>query len=170
MYKIASLLFGLALCAQAYAQPAPRVPSPEALATVPGLTAAQQADIRKILTERRDAMETLRDKTRSEMQAMRKRVRAERERIDEVNADKLRKLLGDEGYQHYAAWQAEHRRPPHGPMGPRMRGMMRGGRGHADADAPPAERPDAAMANLAALPPDDDQLDDMDMPGDDGDH
>jgi len=161
MYKITAFIFGLALCAQASAQAGPRVPSPEALATVPGLTAAQQADIRKALTERRDALEALRDKTRGEMQAMHKRVRAERERIDEVNADKLRKLLGEEGYQHFAAWQAEHRRGPGGP-GPRMRHMMRGGpRG---ADASDAESREAPAADLAALPPGDDAFDGM--PGD----
>jgi 16S rRNA C967 or C1407 C5-methylase (RsmB/RsmF family) len=140
------------------------VPSPEALATVPGLTAAQQADVRKALTERRDALEALRDKTRGEMQAMHKRLRAEREHIDEVNADKLRKQLGEEGYQHYAAWQAEHHRG-HGPMGRRMHGMTRGGRRGADADA---TGPDAPMADFAALPPDDEQFDEAGMPGDEG--
>lgn len=158
MTKFASFILGLALCAQASAQPGPRVPSPEALASVPGLTAAQQADVRKALTERRDALEALHDKARSEMQALHKRLRAERERIDEANADKLRKLLGEEGYQHFAAWQAEHR--GHGPMGgPHMRRMMRGGH-PGNAEMTPPQPGAAPLADLGGLPPDEGLFDD----------
>jgi len=93
---------------------ADRVPSPEALATLPGLSAAQQAEVRRLLLERRDQIEGVMDKAHAEMQAQHKRLRAERERIDEQTAEKLRKALGEDGYRAYAEW----RRAQHGVRGP----------------------------------------------------
>lgn len=81
----------------------------EALATVPDTSAAQQADIHRIENERRSAFADLFEKQR-----------AERDRIDEQTAQKLRKALGEEGYRKYAEWKMSHA----GPYG-RMHGRGR---------------------------------------------
>jgi hypothetical protein len=111
------LLLAAAICAAgAVAQqlpPPPMVPRAEELATVPDLSAAQQAEVRKILIQRRDAQEAAHDKTRTEMEALRTRERNEHERIDGQTSDQLRKLLGDDGYRNYAEWSLAHRGGPH---------------------------------------------------------
>ncbi|HOX72764.1 MAG TPA: hypothetical protein PLR28_01615 [Dokdonella sp.] len=114
---IIALLAGASVASQA------RGPNAyEALATLPDTTAAQQADILRIENERRSAYADLFEKRR-----------AERDRIDEQTAQKLRKALGDEGYRKYVEWKMAHA-GPHGRMhargkhGPRQPGM-RGGPG-----------------------------------------
>jgi hypothetical protein len=96
-------------------------PSPEALATVPGLDAAQQTEVRKLLLQRRDAHEALRTKEDAERDAMKTRYRTEHERIDDESAAKLRKLLGDDGYRNLAGWLMS-RGPDGGPRGMRPPG------------------------------------------------
>jgi hypothetical protein len=91
--------------------------SPELLATIPDLTAAQQADLRKLLLERRDAHEAVEAKSRAERDTLAKKDRAEHERVDSESAERVRKLLGDDGYRRFAEWQLMHRGPPHGPWG-----------------------------------------------------
>ncbi|HEY6942523.1 hypothetical protein [Dokdonella sp.] len=117
--SLAALLTAM-LAASAGAQPMPRVgpplghadvPPAEALATIPGIDAAQQAELRRILRERRDALEALRDKSRAAIDTQRKRDRDEAERIDDQSAERIRKLLGDDGYRRYAQWHDSHRRP-----------------------------------------------------------
>jgi len=122
MYKIGIFpLIAVLFCAQAGAHPGgPPVPPPEALATA-GLSAAQQSEVRKIMIERRDAIETMEEKAHADMQALHKRVRNEHERIEEANAEKLRKALGDEQYLRFAQWLQERHGPP-GPMGHGGRG------------------------------------------------
>ncbi len=97
----------------AEAQPRPPGgPAPfEQLATVRGLSVAQQQEIRRAESERRDAHDTLRIKQR-----------AEHERIDEQTEQRLRKALGDEGYTRYVEWKAK---PHGGPMPGRARGPDR---------------------------------------------
>lgn len=126
------LMAALILCSAslaAYAQapmggpPPPRgLPSAEALATVPNLTAAQQIEVRKILVERRDAHEAAAAKSRAERDALGRKDRAEHERIDDQSTDRLRKLLGDDGFRQFAEWQLAHRPAPgggeHGPGEP----------------------------------------------------
>jgi len=94
------------------------VPSPEMLALIPDLTVAQQVEVRKILIARRDAHDALRDKERTE-----------HERIDDQSAERLRKLLGEDGYRTFAQSTAPHGPgrdgpPPHGdrPGGPDRNG------------------------------------------------
>ena len=124
----ALLLSGLAATAVAQGMPpggpphGPGMVSPELLATIPGLTAAQQADLRKLLVERRDAHEAVGAKSRAERDALRKKDRAEHERIDSESAERERKLLGDDGYRRFAEWQLMHHGPPHGPWGGPMHG------------------------------------------------
>jgi len=112
--------------------PGPPLPSAEELATIPTLSTQQQIELRKILLERRDALDATRDKTREAMEAQRKRERADVERIDEQSSERLRKLLGDDGFRRYAEWQLGQR-GPHGFDGPRrdddQRGPGRGGPG-----------------------------------------
>jgi hypothetical protein len=109
------------------------VPSAEMLATAPDLTSAQQIEIRKILLQRRDAMEASQSKSHADFDALRKRERDERERIDSQFSDQLRKALGDDGYRKYSMWaESMHGgplgagprgpRPPHGDHGPRPDG------------------------------------------------
>lgn len=116
--------------------PPPRdagAPSPEALATVPDLDAAKQAEVRKILIQRRDAHEALRAKEDAEREAARARYRAEHERIDDDSSTKLRKLLGEDGYRALAQWLVA----PRG-MGPeRPRGPHPGARSNDPAAAAP---------------------------------
>lgn len=110
----------------------PGIPPPELLATIDGLGASQQADIRKILREQRDALDTLRTRTRGEHEAIEERERGDRERIEDQTAQKLRTALGEDGYRAYARWLVQ-RGPT--PMPPRP--APRGDR--ADAPPPPPE-------------------------------
>jgi hypothetical protein len=110
---LSALLLGTTAVASAQRGPPP-VPSPLMLATVPGLSADQQAGVRKILLQHRDAMETLASKEHAEFEAARQRGRAERERADDATDAALRKLLGDDGYRKFAEWHLS-RRGPHGP-------------------------------------------------------
>ncbi len=106
------LLCGVAVAASAqWAQP---VPSPLALAAVPGLSSEQQAGVRKILLQHRDAIDALASKERAEFEALQQRSRAERERADDATDASLRKLLGDEGYRKFAEWHLAQR-DAHGP-------------------------------------------------------
>ena len=109
------------LAASAGAQPMPPEPVPpprgradvppaEALAAIPGVDATQQSELRKILRERRDALEALRDKSHAAFEAQRRHDRDEAERIDDQSGERIRKLLGDEGYRRYAQWLLPHAR------------------------------------------------------------
>ena len=91
--------------------PPPITPSPEALASVPGLEASKQVEVRKILIERREAHDALRAKEDAERETARARYRAEHEHIDDESSARLRKLLGEDGYRALAAWLV----PPRGP-------------------------------------------------------
>jgi hypothetical protein len=118
--------------------PGDGVPPAEVLATAPGLTAAQQAEVRRILIQRRDADEAARDRTRAQMEALRKQDRTEHERIDTQASDQLRKLLGDDGYRRFAEWNLAHRGPPGGPgAGPHGPMPPRGGKPQGDGPAHP---------------------------------
>jgi hypothetical protein len=75
-----------------------RGPSQEQLATVPGLTTAQQDAIYRIENDRRAAHEALLAKERPA-----------HKQIEEQATQKLRAALGDEAYANYAAWKLEHR-------------------------------------------------------------
>jgi hypothetical protein len=119
----------LAAAGAAEAQPMPpgppgpppqgATPSPEALATVPDLDAAKQAEVRRILIQRRDAHDALRAKEDVEREAARARYRAEHERIDDDSSTKLRKLLGEDGYRALAQWLVAPRgKGPERPRGP----------------------------------------------------
>src|SRR5689334_21786552 len=94
------------------AGPPPRgradVPPAEVLASIPGVDATQRAELRKILRERRDALEALRDKSHAAFDAQRRRDRDEAERIDDQSSERIRKLLGDDGYRRYAEWLLPH--------------------------------------------------------------
>lgn len=122
--------------------PGPGAPPAEALATIPDLTTAQQDDLRRILIQRRDALEAAEDKIHADMEALHKRARSEHERIDEQYAAQLRKALGDDGYRKYAGWQAAHHAPPGGPH-LRFEHGFHGGPG----DAPPPPPPGAPAGN-----------------------
>lgn len=67
----------------------------ELLATAPGITIAQQQEIRRIESERRDAHDSLRIKQRGE-----------HARIDEQAEQRLRHALTDDGYQRYIEWKS----------------------------------------------------------------
>ena len=119
------LVLAMLVSTSAFAQmmtpgpPGPPGPPPaEALATIPGLTTAQQVELRRILIQRRDAQDAAHAKARSEMEALHVKERSEAERIDEQYTDQLRKALGDDGYKNYAQWDLSHRGPPD--RGPRM--------------------------------------------------
>lgn len=88
---------------------AARVPSAEQLATIPSLSSAQQVELHKVLVERRDAMESAREKSRAAWQAQREHNRAERARIDQDYSARMRQALGDEGFASFAQWQSEQR-------------------------------------------------------------
>ena len=92
--------------------PPPPLPSAEELAMIPGLSAAQQIELRKILLQRRDAQEDAHNKLREQLQALHAKQRAEHERIDSQTSEQIRKLLGEEGFRSYAEWTLAHR---HGP-------------------------------------------------------
>ncbi|MBO9663301.1 periplasmic heavy metal sensor [Dokdonella sp.] len=106
--------------------PGPGIPSAEMLATADDLSATQQADIRKILRERRDAEDALRSRLRGEREAIDQRERTERERIEDQSAQKLRAALGEDGYRAYARWMSQ--RGP-GPLPPRPAPGARDDRG-----------------------------------------
>ncbi|HKE46744.1 MAG TPA: hypothetical protein VKB52_01660 [Rhodanobacteraceae bacterium] len=113
--------------------PPPGAPSPEALATAPDLDATKQADVRRILIQRRDAHDALRAKEDAERAAAKARYRAEHERVDDESSTKLRKLLGEDGYRALAAWLVA----PRGPGPDRMRGPHPGARANDPAAAAP---------------------------------
>ena len=138
MRKIILSMLLLGVAAAASAQWGPPVPSPLAIAAVPGLTTDQQAGVRKILLQHRDAIEGLASKERAEMDSLRQRARAEREHADDATDASLRKLLGDEGYRKFAEWQISQR-GPHGPgPGPGPGGPRGPGHGRPDMQGPPA--------------------------------
>ncbi|MET0226422.1 MAG: hypothetical protein ABW187_08290 [Dokdonella sp.] len=118
----------------------PPLPSAEELATIPSLSTPQQIELRKILLERRDALEAARDKTRDAMEAQHKRERADVERIEEQSSERLRKLLGDDGFRRYAEWRFAQR-GPHEMDGPHHGDDQRGPRRDG-----PGPRPEAAPA------------------------
>lgn len=135
-----------------HAQPAPpppggpaRVPSLEELATVPSLTTAQQTELRRILGERRDAHEALHAKSREFIETQMKKDRAEHERIDTQSSERVRTLLGEEGFRRYAEWQLAHRppfehgAPPPPPRPPRPPQPPVPGAPDVPADGAPAE-------------------------------
>jgi hypothetical protein len=132
------------------------VPSAEMLATVPGLTAAQQVEVRKILLQRRDAMDASQSKSRADFEALRKRDRDEHERIDAQFSDQLRKTLGDDGYRSYAQWSLMHGGPggpgQHVPRGPH--GDRPGGDGPKGPDGGPNGGPDGGPDGGAGKPDD----------------
>lgn len=114
MRKLLTSLLLLGTAVAASAQMGPPVPSPLALAAIPGLSSDQQIGVRKVLLQHRDAIEALASKERAEFDALRQRARAERERADDATDASLRKLLGDEGYRKFAEWHSAQ----HGPHGP----------------------------------------------------
>jgi hypothetical protein len=128
-HTLAALLTTM-LATSAGAQPPPRndppapppphlaVPPAEALAAISELTPAQQVELRKILIERRDALDNVRAKTRVEREALDRRERSEHDRVDEQTTQRLRAALGDEGYARYARWSAEHQGPAQRPPRP----------------------------------------------------
>ena len=131
---IRTVLITLMLAAAAaQAQPAPHgapgtppraqagAPSPEALATVPGINATQQVEVRRVLLQRRDAHDALRAKENGEREALATRYRSEHERIDDDTSAHLRKLLGDDGYRNLAAWMAPQRRDGGPGLAPKSR-------------------------------------------------
>ena len=122
MHRLLALIVFASVSAAAWAQQAPP-PSPLELATIPGVSTAQQLELRKIFVQSRDAMESLHSRQHAEFDALRVKYRGEQERLVETTDANVRKLLGEEGYKHFAEWQlAQHRGPPHaGPPG------MRGG-------------------------------------------
>lgn len=135
-----------------HAQPAPpppggpaRVPSLEELATVPSLTAAQQTELRRILGERRDAHEALHAKSRELIETQMKKDRVEHERIDTQSSERIRTLLGEDGFRRYAEWQLAHRppfehgAPPRPPRPPQPPQPPAPGTADARGDGGPAE-------------------------------
>jgi hypothetical protein len=152
-------LFGAGAAAQPMPPPpgAPGVPPAEVLATVPGLTSAQQAELRKILVQRRDSQEAAQARMRTEFDALRVKERNERERIDEQSSEQLRKVLGDEGYRKYAEWDLAHRGPPGGERGPRPGMGPRGGRGNGPDNGAPPQRDTGAAAHGGTAPEDSEQ-------------
>ena len=126
--------------------PGERVPSAEMLATS-DLTPAQQADVRRILMQKRDALDAAESKLHAQAEALHKQMRDEHERIDAQTSDQLRKALGEDGYKHYAEWSLRHE---HGPMdghhGPGMHGPHGGDNGPATPPPPGSGtgKPDAS--------------------------
>lgn len=160
--KLTSLL-GAVLCslfaASGYARPpvppGPPPPMPsssESLATIPGVSSAQQIQLRKILIERRDAMEAAHTKARDEFEAAHRRERDQLDQIDAHSADQLRKLLGDDGYRRFAEWEMSRGMPWRtGPHPRRMpppdmdRGRAPPQRDGADGAPPDSPPPPGAM-------------------------
>ncbi|WP_329742313.1 hypothetical protein [Dyella sp. A6] len=79
------------------------VPSPAQLATLPGLSTAQQQQLRQLLIQRRDAHE-----------ALRQREQAASDKIDTDSAKSIRSLLGEKAYVRYAKWSLGHGPHDHG--------------------------------------------------------
>ncbi|MEO7325843.1 MAG: hypothetical protein ABIW82_13545 [Dokdonella sp.] len=111
-----ALLLAAGCAADVHAAPRPNgppapppTPSAEELATIPSLSAEQQVQLHRILIERRDAHEAVARRTRDTLDAQREKDRAEHERIDDQSADRMRKLLGEDGFRLYADWQQSHR-------------------------------------------------------------
>jgi len=92
--------------------PGGHVPSAEVLATS-DLTPAQQADVRRILTQKRDALDAAESKLHTQMEALHKQMRDDHERIESQTAEQLRKALGEDAFKRYAEWSLRHE---HGPM------------------------------------------------------
>ena len=114
-------------------------PSAEMLATT-DLTTAQQADVRRILVQKRDALDAAESKLRAQAEALHKQMRDEHERIDAQTSDQLRKALGDDAYKRYAEWSLRHEHGPMGgPDGARGPGGMHGP--HGDMGGPGAPPP-----------------------------
>ncbi len=107
---IALACASLFAAAPAFAQPGRAAPPPpEALATIPDLSFAQQTALRRILTEQDDAERAQHDKLRVEL-----------ERIRTRGAERIHELLGEDGYRRYAQWRADAgARPPAPGAGPR---------------------------------------------------
>ena len=127
----------------------PGAPSAEMLATIDGLNANQQADLRKILREQRDAEDTLRTRLRGEREALDLRERNERDRIADQTTQKLHSALGEDGYRAYAEW-ATQRGPGPRPPGAHGAGPDRHGEGprpgmHDEGPGPTGEAPPPAM-------------------------
>lgn len=116
--------------------PGPPTPSAEMLATIPSLTTAQQIELRKILIERRDAHDAASTRSHDAFEVQRKKDRAEHERIDDQSSERVRKLLGDDGFRRYAQWQLSHRGPGPDHADDPGRGDARGAR-----DGRPGGRP-----------------------------
>jgi hypothetical protein len=116
-------------------QPGPL--SPEALASVPDLSAAQQVEVRKILVQRRDAHDAVRAKEAAEREAQRTRARSEHERIDDESSARLRKLLGEDAYRNLAQWL--------------MPARVGGGPGRARSDAPHPPRGPEPVPGMSPL-------------------
>ena len=103
--------------------PGGHVPSAEMLATS-DLTPAQQADVRRILTQKRDALDAAESKLHTQMEALHKQMREEHERVDAQTSEQLRKALGEDAFKRYAEWSLRHEHGPiGGPGGPGMHGM-----------------------------------------------
>ena len=151
---LAAALFAAVAAFEAGAQPmgmpghppmGGQVPSAELLATS-DLTPAQQAEVRRILTQKRDALDAAASKIHTQMQALHKQMREEHDRIETQTSDQLRKALGEDAYKKYAEWSLRHE--PHHTMmefdGPMMHGMhMHGPHGGTDGPPPGAGKPDA---------------------------
>ncbi len=147
MAALPVILFAASVSARPMPPPGPLgVPSTEELATVPNLTVAQQIELRKVLIQRRDAQETANATARVDFDALRVKERTARERIDEQASEQLRKLLGDNGYFHYAQCELSHRGPPIG--GPDL--PMRPHRDRAGGEANDVARPPAASRDAPA--------------------
>ena len=122
--------------------PGAPVPQSEELATVPGVSAVHQAEIHKILIQRRNAQEDIHTKMRDQFDALHAKERSEHERVDEQASEQLRKLLGEDGYRAYAQWSLAHRGAAHGGL-PHEHGQHPG-RGMPD--GPPAGAPGPGRA------------------------
>lgn len=147
MHKFLALILFASASAGAWAQPPPPpppIPSPLELATIPGVSVTQQLELRKILVQGRDAAEALHRRQHAEFEALHTKYRGEHERLAEATDANVRKLLGEEGYKHFAEWQlAQRRGPPHaGPPG--MRGGPRDGMRHMPAEPHPENAPGRA--------------------------
>jgi Spy/CpxP family protein refolding chaperone len=154
------LILAAALCASLAAfdagahppgpPPGGPLPSAELLATS-DLTPAQQADVRRILTQKRDALDSAESKLRAQMETLHKQMRDEHERVEAQTSDQLRKALGEDAFKRYAEWSLRHERGPmdgpHGPGMHPMHGGMNGGINGLGAAPPPpgggAAKPDA---------------------------
>jgi hypothetical protein len=127
---------------------AARVPADETLATIYGLTVAQQQQIRTILRERRDAERALHERMRSERDALARKDEAEHDRISDHTTQELRSALGDKGYLAWARWQSMQGPHPAHPFGP----PGRDGAGGPPGMPPAAGEKHASDADAGARP------------------